>query len=304
MAIRDQLTKLKDNWLLILLPLVLFFLLAGGLSGLSGLVSDVAFSPGASSGYAQPSIGYDGGYPSQSYAPSGAREATSTSVDATAGQLIAKTASMETKVERGTFLDEEASLKSIVQSSDAQLLQQNVQTYGEGISQYRAGSYRVKVDADKYEELVSKLGEIGEMDSFRETADDVTQAYTDLSVRLANEKTRLSRYNEMYKEATDVSDKLEISDRIFNQENMIKYLEEALRDVGDQVVYSTVDVTLTEEKSGYAELTFVGLSDLVKGFVGSLSTVIYLFVLLLPWALGIWLVVFVVRKLRGKGKKK
>ena len=74
--------------------------------------------------------------------------------------------------------------------------------------------------------------------------------------------------------------------------------------MGEQVVYSTIDVTLTEMKSGYAGLAFHGLSDFVTGLTGSVSTVLYLLIVLLPRALGLWLVVFVVRKIRGKGKKK
>ncbi len=303
MTVREQVNKLKDNWLLILLPLLLLFIFAGGLSGIFSLFSGLSSSGSSSSAdyYESPSMGYSGDY-GASPAPYAAFTKSSASSSSALDQMIAKTASMETKVERTTFLAAEATLKSIVTSSDAAMLDQNVQTYGEGIAEYRAGRYQIKVDAKKYDAVVSQLKAIGEIETFTENAADVTKAYTDLGVQLANEKTRLERYNVMYEDATLVADKIDLSDRIFNQENTIKYLEEYLKNVGDQVVYSTVDVTITEKQSGYAELAFVKLSDLVKGFVSSLSTVIYLLVILVPWALGIWLVLFVIRKLRGKKK--
>ncbi len=318
MAINDQFRKLKDNWLLIIVPLVLIFAAMGGFSGLSSLIGGFA-SPSYDKG---PSIGYggSGSYESASYAPApyGASSSrinslmksspTPDSSDVSApevkDQMIAKTASIEAKVERGKFLDEEASLKNIVKSSDATMLWQNVETYGEGMAQYTAGRYQIKIDSKKYDAVISQLKSIGTMESFTESAEDVTQTYADVNIRLENEKKRLQRYEGMYKEATLTEDKIMISDRIFNEENLIKYLEESLKNVGDQAAYSTIDITLTEKKSGYAELTFVGLSDLVKGLVGSVSLLVYLFIVLLPWALGIWLIVFVVRKIRGRSKKK
>ena len=51
----------------------------------------------------------------------------------------------------------------------------------------------------------------------------------------------------MLTEATAVSDKIELSDRIFNQERTIKYFEDQLKNAGTRVEYSTLYVTLTEK---------------------------------------------------------
>lgn len=303
MAIKDQLSKLKDNWLLILIPLVLLFMFAGGFSWLPALIG--GFAP--SSYESAPSGDYGssfGGIPDISAAPRASSGSFGEPSTAAKDRMIAKTAGMDANVERGAFPDAEAELNAIVESSGAYLLEQNVQTYDEGIAQYKVGRYRIKIDAAKYDEVIPRLKELGKLDSFTEDAEDVTQAYTDIGIELENEKKRLARYEALYNEATSTEDKISLSDRIINQEYRISYLEQSLKDVGEQVVYSTIDVTLREEQSGYAELSFVGLSDLVKAFVGSLSGVIYLLVLLLPWALGIWLVVWLVRKLRGKRKNK
>lgn len=310
MTVKEQFAKLKNNWLLILLPLVLIFAVMGGFSGLSLLAGDFSASSDSVGGYERPSpmmYAESGSYESASYAkaPSAisslpASDASDVAAPEIKDQMIAKTASMETKVERGTFLDEEARLKAIITASDAIMLWQNVEAYGEGMAQYQVGRYQIKIDSKKYDAIVSQLKGIGKVESFKENSEDVTQTYTDLNIELEGEKKRLERYEQMYKEATLIEDKIDISDRIFNQENYIKYLEESLKNVGEQVVYSTLDVTITETKSGYAELTFIKPSDLAKALVGSVSGLIYLFIVLLPWALGLWLVVVVVRKIRGK----
>lgn len=307
MAIIDQLKRLKENWFLVLMPFVLIFVLVIGVSGIS-LLTESGFSTTTSEalgGYGQSGrVSYD--YASQSvpnaeYAPISASKSASTALVAASevkDQMVAKTASLSTEVEQGKFFAEEATLKSIVQASDAYLLDQNVNTYGSGTAEYKVGYYQIKVDSKKYDAIIPQLKALGKMVTFNENAQDVTETYTDLGIRVENEKKRLQRYEEMYAQASTVDEKINLNDRIFNQENTIKYLEDSLKDVGERVVYSTISVTITEEQSGYAELTFVNLSDLVQILVGSLSALLWIFVAVLPWALGIWLIIFVVRKIR------
>ena len=66
------------------------------------------------------------------------------------------------------------------------------------------------------------MKEIGEVTSFSENADDITEQFVDLETELVAEKERLARYKQMLSEATLVEDKIQLSDRIFNQERTIK----------------------------------------------------------------------------------
>ena len=186
MAVKDQWNKLKDNWLLILISVIVIFVVMGGSSGIFSLIDDYSSSSdygGTSSGYERPSpMSYGGtrSYESASYAEPSAspvpysevalKSSPSISSDVSApplqDQMVAKTASMETKVERGTFANEESTLKSIVKASDAILLWQNVNTYGEGRAQYQAGRYQIKIDATKYDAIISQLKAIGTVESF------------------------------------------------------------------------------------------------------------------------------------------
>lgn len=218
-------------------------------------------------------------------------------------RLITKTANLNTKVERGKFSEAETNLKSLVNIADGYLLREDVNKYGEGITSYYYGSYTIKVEAGEYSNLVEQLKKLGEVTSFSESARDITESYLDLEQQLAAEQARLARYEEMYLETDDISDKIELTDKIFNIERTIAYYEEALENKEAQVSYSTIYFRMQEEQSSYANIALVGLGDLVKSLVNSVNDVLSLVFWVIPWAviaLIAWLVVRTVRKKKGK----
>ena len=166
------------------------------------------------------------------------------------------------------------------------MLNENVQKYdyGDGRRQYYSGSYSIKVVEGKYDALTSQLKEIGEVTFFSENAEDITKQFVDLESELVSEKERLVRYKQMLSEAITVEDKIQLSDRIFNQERVIKYLEEQLKTSGERVSYSTVYVTITEKQSEYVDAVLVKFSKLVTEFVTSFNSLLKLLFGLIPYA--------------------
>ena len=212
---------------------------------------------------------------------------------------ITKTASLSTEVERGTFNSAQSRLKAVITSSDSYLLNENVNKYDQGRKSYYSGSYQIKIDSSKYDSVVSQIKEIGEIQSFSESADDITGRYTDLSSELQAEKARLQRYREMYNEAESVEDKINLNDRIFNQERTVKYLEDAIKSIDQQVSYSTLYVTISEKRSEYADTTLVKLSQLIRNLVGSFNSLLSLVFSLIPYAIAailVWVVYRAIKK--------
>ena len=271
---------MKENWLIVLLLLVIFLLFTslpaietlqqdvfgGGFAGFDQRGDEIA-AVESKMGIGMPSPIYSDGF-----APE------------TADRKITKTASLSTEVERGTFKDAESKLKSIITASDALLLNENAQKYDPGRRSYYSGSYSIKVEKGKYDAVLMQLKQIGEVTWFSENADDITEQFVSLEAELQAEKERLTRYQQMLAEATVISDKIELSDRIFNQERTVKYLEEQLKNAGTRVEYSTLYVTLTEKQSEYVNTVFVKFSELVAGFVDSLNSLLKLLVGILPYA--------------------
>ena len=279
MTIKEQFQRIKENWLIVLVLAVVLVLFMG-LPAVETLQQGV-FQTGGAYGrdYAESVVGKMGiGMPSPMYYDGGFAPEVE-------DRKITKTASLSTEVERGTFKDAENKLKSIVKVTDSFLLNENAQKYdyGDGRRTYYSGTYTIKVEEGKYDAVVSQLKEIGEVTSFSENADDITEQFVDLESELVSEKERLARYKQMLSEATTVEDKIQLSDRIFNQERTIKYLEEQLQSTGERVSYSTVYVTITEEQSEYVDAVLVTLSELVTRFVQSLNNLLKLVVGLIPY---------------------
>ena len=215
---------------------------------------------------------------------------------------IVKTAYMTNEVKRGTFKEAETRFKAIIKASDSYLLNENVNKYGKGISEYYSGYYSIKVETGKYDALALQLKEIGEVKSFSEDSTDVTGQYTDLEVELSAEKERLKRYQAMYDEATEVKDKIDLNDRIFNQERRVKYLEEAIANIDTRVDYSTISFTLNEKQSEYTNIVVVKLSEMVRNFVNSFNSLVNLIVFIIPWAIAIGLITWIFKLIRRKKK--
>ena len=277
MTIKDQWKKVKDNWLLVLVVLVFlgFWWVNSGTvsSQFGGYAEELAYSKTV--GIA-PSRGY---YPEPSadFAPE------------VEERLITKSSSLSTEVGRGTFSDAESKLKAIVKASDAFLLSENVNRYGTERYPYRTGSYSLKVEAGKYDAVVSQLKEIGEVTSFNGNVQDITGQYVNLEADLEGEKERLERYEAMFAEAKKVEDKITLSDRIFNQERTIKYLEDRIANLGNRVTYSTIHVTISEKQSGYADVLFVKFSKLISSLVGSINSLLSFIFVVAPWVIAYYL---------------
>lgn len=276
MDIKEQFSKMKDNWLMIVLVLVVVLFLSGG----NGVVdSSISSMKGFGNSFDGRGIGIETG----GYYP-GVDGGFAPEIEE---RKIVKSSSLSTEIEKGEFGEAEDKLKNIISSSGAYLLNEQVNKNGEGWRAYSYGYYSLKVETGKYDSVVAQLKEIGEVQSFNENVLDVTERYDDVEIELGVERGRLERYLEMYDDADEVSDRIELSDRIFNQERTIKYLEESLENIDSRIDYSSISFSMTEERSGYVGVAFVKLSDLVRGFVDSFNTLLSFIFGIIPWAVAL-----------------
>jgi len=286
MTIGDQFRKLKDNWLIILAVLVVMFYFSGfGVTSLFRTTTAITDSFGIEEsvfrGAGVSSVGFIA--PSAGFAPE------------VEERSIVKTASLSSNIERGDFLSAEASLKSIVKSSSSFILNENVRRIGEKKRAYFQGSYQIKVEDSKYDSVILQLRDIGEVTSFNENAQDVTGRVTDLQSDLDAERARLARYQQLFSQATTINEKLQLDDRIFNQERRITFLEESLQNINQRVTFSTISVTLTEEQSEFVNIVFVKFSQLVQKLVNSINSVLLLILAAIPYAIAIGIIVIIVK---------
>jgi hypothetical protein len=293
MGFKDQLIKIKDNWFIVVLVLILVVFVVG-----SGSIGSMSLSK--LSGSAQSS-----GYNSYDSLSNGAYRSSGIGGSADfAPQVqerkIVKSTSLSSEVERGTFKNAEDKLNNIVKSSDSFLLSSSSGKSGTDDKGYFSGSYSIKVDTAKYDSVIAQLKEIGKVTYFNENAIDITGSYTNTNIEIAAEKEKLRRYNELYGGlSTSTSDKVDLVDKIFNEERTIKYLEDSIANMDQRVEYSTIQVTLTEKRSNYADVALAKFSALVKSLVASFNGLLYFLFVIAPWVvlgLIIWLIARTVKR--------
>jgi len=289
MALKDQLVKIKENWLLVVLVLaVLVFLNVGNVPLLA---KNIALENMAATGASYSKGSYGIMPPAYGDFAPGVEE-----------RKITKSSSMSIEVETGKFQDAESKLKSIVRSTNSYLLNENANRYDSGWKSYYSGSYQIKVDSRKYNDIAAQLKNIGEVKSFNENAEDVTGSHKNLEIELNAEKQRLERYKKMYDEAALTADKIQLSDKIFEQERMIKYLEDSLKNIDQRVDYSTIYVTLNEKQPKYSNIKFVEFSELVRRLVASINSLLTLIFASIPYAVAafvIWIIIIFFRRRVG-----
>ncbi len=285
MGIETFLEKIKKHWFAFVLLIALlwvvgnFFGAGSMIGGISSRSESMAYAP-------QMDMAYGGGYDKSYYG--GSQDFAPEEEE----RKIEKSASLTTEVDRGEFDESEQRLKGIISSADGIILNQNVRKWS-GSS--RTGSYSLKVPTDQYDSVVADLQEIGDVDNFNENTRDITGSYLNLEQELETERARLDRYEALYKQEGDLEARLNLEDRIFDQERRIEYLEGRMTNMDQRIEYSSVQVTIREEPSGYERIGFVKFSDLVKSFVSSTTGLLYTIAYVLPWTLFLGIIWFIVR---------
>jgi len=298
-GVKEQLKKIKDNWFLIALFLVVFFVFFASDTFKSGVnlasYSDDYGVEEYASPSALPSIA------SESFAPSPIRGGGF--APEIEDRKITKTASLTTEVETGKFDEAAAKVKDIVKDSKALLLNEDIDKRGtESTSFYFVGRYTIKVETKKYEKVISQLKEIGEIENFNENTRDITERSQNLQIEVKTEKARLERYNSLFEEAEFMEDKIDLTNLIFNQESRIEYLEESLVELSRKVEYSTISLRITEKQSDFSDFVFVSFSELLIGFLGSFNTLISFVFLITPWVVALLIVRYVWKRFSKKKK--
>lgn len=273
-TLANQIDKLKENWLIVVL--VILVLLVGSGANL--------FNPFTTIVQSSKSFAGDGAVMEaavRSFAPSPLGDFAPEIEE----RQITKTTIMASEIDRGEFNDAETKVLDIVKSSESILLNHNAGKRGKDKQSYSVGIFTIKVDTDRYDSVISQLKDIGETTSFNENLRDITQQFESLDIELESEKKRLQRFQQQLQETDEAEFKIQLTDRIFNQERRIKYLEDSLKNAGNRVAYSTIHLTLTEEQSSFSNIVFVKFGDLWRGLVNSTNLLLKFLFYILPWLL-------------------
>ncbi|GGG52078.1 DUF4349 domain-containing protein [Epilithonimonas arachidiradicis] len=166
----------------------------------------------------------------------------------------------------------------------------------------------IRVPNQNFDNLLQSFSsELGNVISNRIVTDDVTEEYTDVSIRLENKFVYLEKYRDLLKKTTNTKDILEIQENIRSLEEEIESSKGRLRFIDDKVKYSTLELTLIKNNPRNAVTSKIGFGSqftdsLAEGwnnFVGFILGLISYW----PFLLAIPVLIILFRKWRNRRTK-
>lgn len=157
----------------------------------------------------------------------------------------------------------------------------------------------IRVPHKNFDALVNSFSDgVGSVLSKNISSDDVTEEYTDVSIKLANKKIYLEKYRDMLRSASTTKDMIEIQETIRELEDEIDVAEGRLRVIDDRVKYSTLNLSLYKEKvrssatskigfgSRFADSVTEGWNSFMSFLLGIIS--LWPFLLIIPVIIFLW----------------
>ena len=157
----------------------------------------------------------------------------------------------------------------------------------------------IRIPHKNFDTLVNSFSDgLGSVISKNISSNDVTEEYTDVSIKLANKRIYLEKYRDMLKSAATTKDMLEIQENIRELEDEIDISEGKLRVIDDRVNYSTLNLELFKEKvrssatskigfgSRFGDSVTEGWNSFVAFFLGVIA--LWPFFLLIPVVVFLW----------------
>lgn len=165
----------------------------------------------------------------------------------------------------------------------------------------------IRVPHQNFDAIINSFSEgIGSVEAKTVKAEDVTEEYTDVSIKLENKRIYLEKYREMLKNAATTKDMLEIQENIRALEDEIDVAEGRLRFIDDRVNYSTLELLLFKEKARSSATSKIGFGSRFGDSVaeGWNSFVSFLLGLISFWPFFIFIpvLIYLVKKFRNRKK--
>lgn len=110
----------------------------------------------------------------------------------------------------------------------------------------RAAYYTIRVPADRFQEALDRTGSIGNVISATEDAQNVTSQFIDQEARQTSLEVQEQRLLELLAQAADVDTLVTLEARLSEVRYEIESIERTLRNMQNQVDYSTITLSLYE----------------------------------------------------------
>jgi len=156
---------------------------------------------------------------------------------------IIKTGTLNLEVK--DLQDEKRRVDALVRSVNGYYEKENLR----GTNNKDIYTLTIRVPSDSFQRFLTGI-ELGGNEIVHKTieAKDVTLEYVDLETRLENKRLYMAQYRELLKSARSMEDILKITERVRRLEEEIESAVRRLRYLSNQVSYSTLHLTLSQNK--------------------------------------------------------
>ncbi len=215
-------------------------------------------------------------------------------------QLVTKISSATVKVPEKTLEARYQGLRSMLGSEGAQVADVQYNEYSDRI-QY---SITVKVPPTRFESILAKLKDYGEVKDLSVSVEDVTKQYTDLNTRIRNKEIELERLQSLYDASGNISDLLQVERELARVESELELLKGEKQYLESRIAKSTITIRIYEEKPATTSLG-VTFDSLAQAFFGAMAGAVMIIAIsagfLLPGIIVILVSWFIWKMVKGKG---
>lgn len=164
---------------------------------------------------------------------------------------------------------------------------------------------QIRILGNKFETLINLLEQgVGRLKVKNISANDVTEEYVDLKIRLDNKLAVLGQYKSILKKASTIEEILTVNDKIRRLEEEIESKKGRMRFLDDRVQYAKLHLQLSQKVEvvlasapGYGSRFGKAFMSGIHGFMSFVVGVVYIWPFLL-WLVLIWIVWGKLRKRR------
>lgn len=133
------------------------------------------------------------------------------------------------------------------------------------VARYSSTSLVIRIKSEQFPAFIKRLEKMEGYDKKRIHMRDVTEAYRDLKIRLANQIKFKARYEELLKKAVTVAEMLKVEREIQRVTKKIELLKGKLEYLENQVRFSTIRVYIRAKVSpGIVGWVFYGIYAGIK----------------------------------------
>ena len=226
--------------------------------------------------------------------------------EAASDKKIIRTASMNIATQ--TFEDSLNALRASCEEQGGwvESSSENVNSY----SGLRTAYLTLRIPQEALDAYLAGTEGLGRITSRSESATDVTASYQDTATRLSTQLALMERLQTLITESGDLSDLLALESQIANTQYMIDTLQSSLNATDRQVAYSTVSITLQEERTVELTDNSVSFGDRLvsavqvglEGLLGFLGDMVVFLVAALPYIAIVAVAVIVIKLIKRRHK--